>query len=68
MPYKPQSDCYRTIKGEMYENLCDVISEETEAAVIEVKELKLRHRVIKHPDGFKQLFVHADDIDKLPPF
>ncbi len=29
------------------------------------KALKLRHRIVKHADGFGQLFIHPDDFDKL---
>ena len=65
MPVKHQSDCYRTIRGERYKNLCDVLGPDDEAALEEVKAKKLRHRVIKHPDGFRQLFIHSDDVRKL---
>ena len=65
MPYKDQSDCYRTIKGEKYINLCDMLEQRDDDALAEIKEKKLRHRVIKHPDGFRQLFIHSDDVQKL---
>ena len=59
---KDQTKCYRTINGQHYVNLCDVMSENEQATVIKVKSLRLRHRLIKHPDGFYRLFVHADEV------
>jgi hypothetical protein len=58
---KHQSNCFRTINGKQYRNQCDVMDEPDFALVEKAKQLKIRHRVIKHPDGYGQLFVHPDD-------
>lgn len=65
MPTKHQDKCYRTIKGEKYMNFCDVLGEIDFQAVDMAKQLKLRRRLIKHPDGYRQLFIHKDDEQKL---
>lgn len=65
MPYKHQANCYRTIGGVQYVNQCDVLGEEHFKLVETAKRLKVRHRVVKHPDGYGQLFVHPDDTARL---
>ena len=62
---KNQTKCYRTFKGHRYENLCDVMDDIDFNLVKKVKLLNLRHRVVKHSEGFGQLFVHVDDINIL---
>lgn len=57
MAYKDQTLCYRTINGERYVNWCDILEPYHDALVEKVKRLKLPHRVVKHPDGYGQLFV-----------
>ena len=57
MATKHQGDCYRTIKGEKYVNWCDILGPEHEALVLKCKALKVSHRVFRHPDGFRRLFV-----------
>jgi hypothetical protein len=59
---KHQTNCYRTIKGERYVNLCDVLSPADEALVLKAKAVGAPHRIIKHPDGFKMLFVSERQI------
>ncbi len=63
--FKHQNNCYRTIHGVKYYNACDLICEDSDAMVERTKALKLRHRIVKHTDGFEQLFIHPDDFDKL---
>lgn len=65
MPYKHQAACFRTINGARYVNYCDILSDEHEECVVTAKVRQLRHRVIKHKDGFRQLFVHENDVDKM---
>lgn len=65
MPYKHQAHCYRTIGGVPYVNHCDVLDKETGKLVVKAKRLKVRHRVVKHKDGYGQLFVHQDDMAML---
>ena len=60
MTQKHQSDCYRIIKGQKYINWGDVLDDEGEAMIESCKMHKIPHRVIKHPDGFKRLFVRED--------
>lgn len=56
---KHQSDCYRIIKGVKYINWCDLIyqPEENDRILKEIKAKKIKHRRIKHPDGYYQLFI-----------
>lgn len=65
MPYKDQTKCYRNINGQRYENACDVLDDRAERDVELCKAGKFRHRLIKHPDGYKQLFVHQEDMGKF---
>lgn len=65
MPYKPQTSCFRTINGVRYENQCDILGEEHRQLAAKAKRLKTRCRIVKHKNGFKQLFVHPADVDKL---
>jgi hypothetical protein len=65
MPYKHQINCYRTFDGVKYFNQCDVLEELDFCLVEKAKKSKLRHRLVKHKDGFVQLFVHSDDVDNL---
>jgi len=58
---KHQSACFRTINHVRYKNQCDLLEAIDYALVKKAKELGVRHRVIKHPDGYGQLFVHPDD-------
>lgn len=58
MPEKFQSDCYRTVQSVRYVNYCDVLEDKHEGYVRACKENKIPHRLFKHPDGFKRLFVH----------
>lgn len=60
MPFKDQTKCYRTINGQRYVNLCDIMEDYHEALAAKCKREKVPHRVIKHPDGYRQLFVRED--------
>lgn len=62
---KHQADCYRMIKGRKYINRGDIIGPDDEAAVFACKANKIPHRVIRHRDGFRQLFVREDQAQKL---
>lgn len=57
MSIKHQIDCYRTIKGEKYVNWCDVLGPEHELIVSRIKARNVPHRIFRHPDGFRRLFV-----------
>lgn len=61
MPDKDQLYSYRVIDGERYINAGDVLAPAHETAIALVKRLRLRHRVFRHPDGFKRLFVLEAD-------
>lgn len=62
MPIKHQSACYRTFDGVRWPNLCDMISELEEWAVAEAKAAGKRIRIRTHPDGYRQAFIHPDDL------
>lgn len=62
MPYKNQTKCYRTIKGEKWENFCDVLSEADAQSVAELKKAGRQVRMVKHPDGFLQAFVRPEAV------
>lgn len=57
MSTKHQMNCYRTIKGQRYVNWCDILCAEHEAEIAKAKSLKIPHRVVRHPEGFRRLFV-----------
>lgn len=65
MPYKHQSDCYRTINGVRWTNFCDILDDKTAEEIAGFKKNGMRFRLIKHPDGFKQAFVHPDDLELI---
>ena len=60
MPYKDQTKCYRTFDGVRYLNQCDVLDEVHFKLVEKAKRLKVRHRMVRHQDGYKQLYVHPN--------
>jgi len=66
MPVKHQADCYRTIDGHRYINWGDVLTREDEAAVAAAKSLCIPHRVFRHPDGFRRLFIREDQAHRMP--
>lgn len=63
MPVKHQSDCYRTIDGLRWPNLCDVFSEDDERDIAKRKAKGQRIRMRKHPEGYYQAFIHPDDLE-----
>jgi hypothetical protein len=65
MAVKLQDMCYRTIKGERYVNWCDLIAIELEDEVRKVKQYGFPHRIYKHPDGFRRLFIREVDLEAL---
>lgn len=65
MPVKDQTKCFRTFGGIKYMNLCDVLDEQHFELVKLAKAMPIRHRLIKHPSGYGQLFVHPDDVSFL---
>lgn len=65
MPVKVQDECFRTIKGERYVNWCDVLGPDTEAEALKIKKHGFKHRIFRHPDGFKRVFVRAVDRDAI---
>jgi hypothetical protein len=64
MPIKNQSDCYRTIKGVRWPNLCDVLEPSQENEVRARRDAGHRVRTIRHPDGYYQAFIHPDDLEQ----
>jgi hypothetical protein len=62
MTTKHQADCYRTINGQKYVNYCDILCDEHEAEVAALKAAGKRIAKRKHPAGYHQAFIHADDI------
>lgn len=64
MPYKDQTKCYRTFDGVQWPNLCDVMDGSHEDEVKARKAAGHRIRLIKHPDGYRQAFIHPDDLDR----
>ena len=65
MPVKVQDQCFRNINGERYVNWCDLIDPQLDAEVEKVKRLGFRHRIFRHPDGFRRLFVREADQDAI---
>lgn len=65
MPYKDQTKCYQTINGVKYVNQFDVVDPEHAYLVQKAKDLGLRMKLVSHPDGFKQLFLHPNDETKF---
>jgi len=65
MPFKAQSNCYRTIEGVRWPNFCDVLGPEDERAVQEAKGQGARFRFVKHPQGFRIAFIHPDDYARI---
>ena len=63
MPIKHQSDCYRTIDGVKWPNLCDMISDECDQDVADRKDRGERIKMRKHPEGYYQAFIHPDDLN-----
>lgn len=61
MPYKNQEKCFRTIKGEKYINYCDILSDDQQIEIDKLKQAGKRIKLIKHPDGFYQAFIHSND-------
>ncbi|MGN6772655.1 MAG: hypothetical protein ACTHJQ_22820 [Rhizobiaceae bacterium] len=64
MAAKHQSGCYRTFHGVRWPNLCDMLTEEQEAEIRARKDCGHRIRIRIHPDGFRQAFIHPDDLTK----
>jgi hypothetical protein len=59
---KHQSDCYRTIRGQRWPNLCDILETYHEEEVAARRLAGHRIRLFKHPDGYRQAFIHPDDL------
>lgn len=64
MSFKHQSDCYRTIDGVRWPNLCDVLSLEHEQEIAARRAAGHRIKVRMHPDGYQQAFIHPEDLNK----
>ncbi len=64
MSFKDQTQCYRTIKGVKWPNFCDILEDSDQADVDAFKASGGRVAIRTHPDGYKQAFVHPDDLDK----
>ena len=65
MAIKHQMYCFRVIKGKKFINFCDIRSEKDESFIDACKLHKIPHRVFKHPDGFRRLFVREDKAELL---
>jgi hypothetical protein len=63
MPYKDQTLCYRTFQGIKWINFCDVTEDYHNERVVEKKLKGARIKLIKHPDGYRQAFIHPEDFD-----
>lgn len=64
MPFKHQSDCYRTFAGVRWPNLCDMLADEHDVEVAARKAAGHRIRIRTHPEGYQQAFIHPDDLHK----
>lgn len=64
MPIKNQTECYRTVKGIRWPNMCDIMTEDDELDVARFRARGGRLKVLKHPDGYKQAFAHPDDLER----
>jgi hypothetical protein len=62
MPFKHQSECYRTVNGVRWPNFCDVMSDEDEQEIAKAKSLGARFKMRKHPDGYRQAFIDPDGL------
>lgn len=62
MPYKAQTECYRTFDGVRWPNWCDVDDDAARRDVAEARAAGCRLKMRKHPLGFQQAFIHPDDI------
>jgi hypothetical protein len=62
MTYKTQTECYRTFDGVRWVNLCDVLSAQDERLVAEYIAAGKRIKFRKHAHGFRQAFIHPDDL------
>lgn len=65
MSTKHQNNCYRVIKGQRYVNWCDILCIEHEAEIAKVKAEGIPHRVFRHPDGFRRLFVLESELRRI---
>lgn len=63
MPVKHQAACYRTFEGVRWSNMSDLLSVSMEGAAEAVQKQGFHVKVRTHPDGYKQAFVHPDDLD-----
>lgn len=63
MPIENQSDCYRTIEGKRWPNLCDMLAPEHVAAVADARSAGFRVMIRKHPDGYRQAFVEPEYLE-----
>lgn len=64
MAFKHQSNCYRTINGEKWVNLCDVLGPEDKAEIVRRKALGQKIAMRKHAEGYHQAFIHPNDLEK----
>lgn len=62
MAFKDQTECYRTIKGQRWLNLCDILDQHHQDSVDEFRAWGGRVALRSHPDGYKQAFAHPDDL------
>lgn len=64
MASKHQTDCYRTIDGARWPNLCDVLEQDHEDEIAARRKAGHRIRLVKHADGYHQAFIHPDDLGR----
>lgn len=62
MAYKNQTQCYRTFGGVRWANWCDVLDPAQETEIRYLKAIGIRFRQVKHPDGYRQAFIHPEDV------
>ena len=61
---KHQSNCYRTVDGVRWPNLCDLLEGPKQLAYARAaRRQAVRVKIHKHPEGYHQMFVHPEDVD-----
>lgn len=65
MPFKDQTQSYRTFDGVRWFNLCDVLDDQCERDVMAAMDAGVRVKTRKHADGYQQAFYHPDDEAEL---
>lgn len=65
MALKDQTQCYRTFGGVRWPNFCDMLDDQHDRDVASAQEQGARIKFRKHPDGYRQAFIHPDDLSRV---